>query len=105
MKNLIIRKNRVHRILTDEDGWPSEPFISVADTVDVRLGDVMIDSTFARADSAAAARYAANSAALDAKIETALDALRGKSIAAMTNAERFDLLAIMARKLGIEVKP
>ena len=42
MKCIVIRSGRVHRVLSDSDGWPEGDFVQAADDTDVLVGDVVI---------------------------------------------------------------
>lgn len=105
MKCVVTRNGRVHRVLSDSDGWPEGDFTQVADDTDVLVGDVVIDGAYVRPGSADALRYADNQARVDARIAAMRASLRGKSVSGMTAAERVDLIVILARALGVEVRP
>lgn len=102
MKCVILRSSLVHAIQTE---WPSEPFVAVADNEPCQVGWVHQDGKFYAPGSAEAIRIAANAATIDAMIVAALDELRGMRIQDMTAAQQRKLLAIVCRKLGIEVRP
>lgn len=104
-KRIVLRNSKVHAIYADSDGWPEGDFTQVADDTDVLVGDVVIDGAYVRPGSADALRYADNQARVDARIAAVRASLRGKSVSGMTAAERVDLIVILARALGVEVRP
>lgn len=105
MKFVTVRSGRAHRIASGSDGWPESDFVTVDDATPVQPGWLYVDERFVDPTSADGVRILANRALVDARIATARDALRGKSVTTMTADERITLLVVMARLLGIEVRP
>lgn len=103
MKYVVIRNARAHRITDEADGWPDEPFIATADPV--FPGWLYVDGGFVDPASPTGVRILDNQSRVDQRIATVRASLRGKSVSGMTAAERVDLIVIMARALGIEVRP
>lgn len=104
-KHITIRFGRAHTITPGSDGWPESDFVTVDDATPVQPGWLYVDERFVDPASADGQRILANRALVDARIAAVRDSLRGKSVTAMTAAERIDLLVVMARLLGIEVRP
>lgn len=105
MRRVIVRGGVAHQVRPDAMGWPECDFVEVDDANPVQPGWIYSSGTFVDPASTDGQRIAANAALVDARIASVIASLTGLSVTSMTAQQRVDLIVVMARKLGIEVKP